>query len=517
MGIRILLLFALAAGPLWSQEGWGPEDPIDAGPPPPEYEKALQLQRRKRWISAKKAFRRFIKNNPDSPWVSEAELRSGDNAYLGTTVLWRGGPYERRIDVAVMGDGFTVAASDQNLEERWAKLCVDVLWSEPSFSEYRNYFNIYFVRLASFDEYVDPQLTPEQRKKIELRNKQRRTKKKVDYNTALDAKEAGPQRQVLMNRGLVFKWLEVANGELPGCSEDRFVIAFARFGKLGMGGGGVANVGRPDKSVTVHEFGHAFSRLLDEYAINPRPPSGAWLKGIRAANAATTDDPKKVPWAHFLKKRVKGVGVYEGGATFKKGVWRPAPSCAMNSAGARGFCPVCREASILVIYEHVNPIDEHSPPTTKEVKAVEGGDAVLVVVPMKPRKHRLKVDWYVAQAAARTAVQGPEEEELETDVEDDEWGFDTTEAGPYSFYPGGSRMSRDRSEYDDAPKGELSKLGKAAGGRKNPSHMFPLGKLAPGRYWITAEVRDATKWVLKDPKNLLKERATWTVTVSPKP
>ena len=29
-------------------------------------------------------------------------------------------------------------------------------------------------------------------------------------------------------------------------------------GGLGMGGGGIANVGRPDKSVTTHEFGHAF-------------------------------------------------------------------------------------------------------------------------------------------------------------------------------------------------------------------------------------------------------------------
>ncbi|MHC4934485.1 MAG: M64 family metallopeptidase, partial [Planctomycetota bacterium] len=249
----------------------------------------------------------------------------------------------------------------------------------------------------------------------------------------------------------------------------------------------------------------------------PRPPSGAWLKGIRAPNAATTDDPKEVPWAHFLKKRVKGVGIYEGGATFKKGVWRPAPSCAMNSAGARGFCPVCREATILVIYEHINPIDGHSPPTTKEVKAVEGGDAVLKVVPMRPRKRGLKVQWYVAQAAARTAVQGPEEEELETEAGDDERGFDTTEAGPYSFYPGGSRTSRDRSEYDEAPKGERSKLGKASGSRKDRTHVFPLGKLTPGRYWITAEVRDTTKWVLKDPKHLLEERVTWTVTVSPEP
>ena len=58
-----------------------------------------------------------------------------------------------------------------------------------------------------------------------------------------------------------------------------------------MGGGGIANVGRPDKSVTVHEFGHSFVGLLDEYAVNPGKPFGP----IKAPNASTTSDPEKVP------------------------------------------------------------------------------------------------------------------------------------------------------------------------------------------------------------------------------
>jgi len=33
--------------------------------------------------------------------------------------------------------------------------------------------------------------------------------------------------------------------------------------QLGMAGAGVANVGRPDKSITVHEFGHSFGGLSD--------------------------------------------------------------------------------------------------------------------------------------------------------------------------------------------------------------------------------------------------------------
>jgi hypothetical protein len=522
MGTWFVRLFIplLIAVPVRAQGDQFDEEFEEKGSPPADYEKALRLQKKKRWISAKKAFRRFIKKNPDSPWVGEAELRSGDNAYLGATVLWKGGPSERRIDVAVMGDGFTVSAGDQARQAKWADYCVDVLHSEKAFEEYRNYFNIYFVRLASFDEFVDPQLTPEERKKIEERNKRRRSsRKKIDYNTALDAKEAGPQGQVMMNRGLVYKWLGIANEEIPGVGDDRYVIAFARWGRLGMGGGGIANVGKPDKSVTVHEFGHAFSRLLDEYAINPNPPPPLWAKArtALAANASATDDPKKVPWAHMLKKRIKGVGIYEGGATFKKGIWRPAPSCAMNSAGARGFCPVCREATILVIYEHISPIDELSPPTLEEVKATQGDETLLTVVPMRPKKKALKAEWFVAPLQETAPGEG---EELT--FEEEEGGGFPTDMGDYGqglpSYAGfgGNRKKGDRSHYGTPPEGKPSKFGKATGTAKNRLFTFAVGKLPPGRWKVTVEVRDPTRWVIKDENHLLKERATWTVTVAPK-
>ena len=42
------------------------------------------------------------------------------------------------------------------------------------------------------------------------------------------------------------------------------------------------------------------------------------------------------------------------------------------TAGATGVCPVCREQSIKVIYEYVNPVDTSAPPTNLEVTAIDG-------------------------------------------------------------------------------------------------------------------------------------------------
>jgi hypothetical protein len=538
----------LTVGAVRAQDPAPPVDAEDAAVDPEPvadpagteaYEKALKKQEKKQWRGARNAFRRFIKKYPDHPLVPDAQGRSGDNAYLGTEQIWTSGPSQRRIDVAVMGDGFTIDGGDQGLEEKWANLCIKVLFNEDGFDEYRSYFNIWFVRLASFEEKVDPSLSPEEIAKRQKKNRERRRalNYKIDYNTALDCKAAGPQGQVMADRGLVYKWLDIAQRDVPGVGDDKFVIAFARFGRLGMGGGGIANVGRPDKSITVHEFGHSFSRLLDEYAINPRMPQGAWARTIRAANAhASPEEPKpsEVPWAHMLKKRVKGVGIYEGGATFKKGVWRPAAGCAMNTGGVQ-FCPVCREQSILVIYEYVSPIDELSPPQGRTVKAVEGDATELSVTPMRPKKKKLKVYWYVEPEVGRKATtpggdpegenggnldgaaRGAEEDDTFDELEDlygRPRGLGLGRSSPYR----GVRRTRNRDHYADPPPGELSRLGKVAKGKaKAPRrHVFPVGKLEPGRYRITVEVRDETKWVIKDVSHLLKERATWRVIVDPK-
>jgi hypothetical protein len=420
-----------------------------------------------------------------------------------------GGPSARRIDVAFLGDGFVLTSKEQKQLGDWAELCLKVLFADASFEEYGDYFNFHHVRLASAEEGVDEMLSDEEKAKIDERNKRRRKDKKYEWNTALDCKAAGPQGQVMSDSSLVYKWLAVADRAQQGVGDDGLVIVFAKFGKLGMGGGGIANCGRPDKSVTVHEFGHAFVGLLDEYANAPGPPSWA----IRAPNATT--DPENPPWKHFLDAKVKGVDVLEGGATFQKGVWRPAASCAMNSAGnAQGYCPVCREASVLRIYSYIDPIDASSPATETDVDAVEGGDAVLSVVPMQPRKHDLDVTWHVEVGGTRPAPKAPEE------------GSGFIYGGDYAGYGGvGSFTGGDRrldeehtKECDAPPTGDLSRLAKEVKTRGEPTrHQFALGRLAPGRYKITVRVHDATPFVLKDEKHLLEARRTWWVTVRAKP
>ena len=45
----------------------------------------------------------------------------------------------------------------------------------------------------------------------------------------------------------------------------------------------------------------------------------------------------------------------------QRGAWKPTTSGCLMEAGGRAFCRVCREALVLAIYRHVDPIEGCKP------------------------------------------------------------------------------------------------------------------------------------------------------------
>nr|MBP6611693.1 peptidase M64 [Paludibacter sp.] len=115
---------------------------------------------------------------------------------------------------------------------------------------------------------------------------------------------------------------------------------------------------RAKSHVVVHEFGHSFAGLGDEYfkeqpdvlddmydlKDEPWEPNitslvnfeAKWKKDLPTGTAIptlVTDETKKLP-----------IGVFEGGGYLTKGMYRPAYDCRMRTNDAKGFCPVCEKA-----------------------------------------------------------------------------------------------------------------------------------------------------------------------------
>lgn len=121
------------------------------------------------------------------------------------------------------------------------------------------------------------------------------------------------------------------------------------------GGGGIFNyygLSVSDSSVTkqvfVHEFGHSFAGLADEYYDSSTPYNDMYLLNVEPWEQNITslvDFESK--WKDMMG--MEGVGLYEGAAYTAKGLYRPAPECRVLNNTAPGFCPVCQRAISRVI------------------------------------------------------------------------------------------------------------------------------------------------------------------------
>ncbi len=146
------------------------------------------------------------------------------------------------------------------------------------------------------------------------------------------------------------------------------------------GGGGIYNqitVTTSDHptfhQVLVHEFGHAYAGLGDEYFYDdgyetmypddtePWEPNlttlvdfqSKWADMLPKGTPVPTPPDPKVPnyrkitndkEQRLLDAATQRVGVFEGGGYQSKGVYRPAQECRMKINEVANFCPVCSRA-----------------------------------------------------------------------------------------------------------------------------------------------------------------------------
>lgn len=108
--------------------------------------------------------------------------------------------------------------------------------------------------------------------------------------------------------------------------------------------------------IFVHEFGHGFVSLADEYytsdvayqdfySLDVEPTdanlttlldfSSKWEDLVEEGTPIPTPDSEE-----FIDK----VGAFEGGGYMEKGIYRPCEDCTMKSIKIDNFCPVCKRA-----------------------------------------------------------------------------------------------------------------------------------------------------------------------------
>ena len=129
------------------------------------------------------------------------------------------------------------------------------------------------------------------------------------------------------------------------------------------GGGGIfndycvsVNSNAAAAKIFIHEFGHGFAGLADEYYdsstsynefypkdVEPWEPNLTTLVDFGSKWKSMLPSGTAIPSSPDNSNPLK-IGVFEGGGYVTKGVYRPAYDCLMDSFNVNEFCDVCKKS-----------------------------------------------------------------------------------------------------------------------------------------------------------------------------
>lgn len=258
-------------------------------------------------------------------------------------VLWQGGDSKEAIDLVILAEGYTAAERDTFYAD--AQVACDELLKYEPFASYRNSFNVTAVALESAESGVS----------IPHKNEWKNTALASSFDTFYS------------NRYLTTLRLKQLNNSLAGIPYEHILILA---NTDNYGGGGIYNSytlvaahHKMFKPVTVHEFGHSFAGLADEYFYDDQyeefyfPEIEPWEQNITTlkdfsskwADMLPAGTPIPTPADGLADDDMQHIGVYEGGGYQSKGVYRPFVDCRMRTNEVPQFCAVCQRALSRII------------------------------------------------------------------------------------------------------------------------------------------------------------------------
>ena len=250
------------------------------------------------------------------------------------------GPPDQKVDLLFLAEGYTAEEMDKFLAD--VKRSIGFIFTEEPFKSNRESFNIRAVKSFSEDSGTD--IPGQGIWKSTVMNSNFYTFGIERYMTTLDYKA-------------------VCDVAASAHYDQIYILVNTQK----YGGGGMYNMyaisaadNEQSQAVVVHEFGHAFAGLADEYynsevayndffnlEVEPWNPNLTTLVnfGNKWADLIGNDVPVPTP---AEDQYLETVGVYEGGGYVAKGVYRPMIDCLMHSNDAP-FCPVCQRAILQMI------------------------------------------------------------------------------------------------------------------------------------------------------------------------
>ena len=282
-----------------------------------------------------------------------------------TVPIIENGPRDKRINMVVLGDGFTAAQQGNFIAD--ATTLVNYIFNKSPFNQYKNYFNVYAVKVISAESGVK------------------------HPGTATDVTEPvfpvsnpnnflGTTFDVGVHRCVYSNNTNLVTNVLASNVPD-FDVAFVLGNSPQYGGCGGTYAflsNHPNATeIVVHELGHSFGKLADEY----------WFSGSgESPNKTQNSNPATIKWKNWVGSENVGIFPYSESPTW----FRPHEDCEMRFLN-REFCAVCRQQLIERVHTLQNPINSFTPSNAASISLT--GPINFNVNEILPIPNSLKNTW----------------------------------------------------------------------------------------------------------------------------
>lgn len=276
----------------------------------------------------------------------------GDNG-IPYKYIQKNGDVSECVDIAIVAEGYTADEMDKFYRD--SQRAADAIFSHEPFKSMKHRFNVVAVGAVSNES------GPSE------------PGRGIWHDTVLRSHYDTFYSDRYLTTSAVHKLFDL----LSGVPFEHIIVLIntPRYG-----GGGIYNqwmCSSSDhatfKQVLVHEFGHSYAGLADEYNYGdnhvewypadtePWEPNITTLKDfdkkwkdlIPASTPVPTpptinnyQQTRTTMSSEELNKKTQRVGVFEGAGYMARGAYRPAELCRMNVNEVEDFCPVCTRAII---------------------------------------------------------------------------------------------------------------------------------------------------------------------------
>lgn len=286
------------------------------------------------------------------------------------TLLWNGSS-DNRVNIVILGDGYQQSELDKFTVD--AQNVFDKLFIESPYKEYKNFFNVVIVKVPSNESGanhpgtardVDEPVHPV----IEVDNY---------FGSSFDL--AGIHRLLSITKTVTLS--NVLADNFPAYDEALILVNTEYYGGAG-GKYAVCSTDQSAAAIAIHELGHSFASLADEYYAGDR-----YAREDKNMTQITSTD--SVKWKNWLGE--KGTAIHQHCCGGNSSEWyKPNKACKMQRLNGK-FCPVCSEGTIEEIHALVEFIDDFSPANNGNIQASD--DLEFEITTVNPIPNTLSVKW----------------------------------------------------------------------------------------------------------------------------